>query len=481
LGRTVSNQPPPDNSRPPDGRRPARARLPGPSSAPARPAASGTSAELDRQRRRSDILLELSSTLAGVQDSNQIARIVSAFIRQASGAPFAMMGRRHPGTNRFAIAATEGLDPDQVGMIELALRTADRPSLRDLLQGMLTARAGEEAVGAGMGITSAMGAPIVIDGQVEGFIAVGGGPDDEVLPPDWQELLTAFAALTATAVARADAVGALARQRDVLASEVEERTRSLTTALDELRRASDAKTDFLANVSHELRTPLTSILGFVEVLASRLDGPLNDAQARDLETVRASSRHLLELIDDLIDISSIESGRIQLELGPVDVDAVIRAAAQTILPLAGAKGIALEVAPERDAGEGPVVAFADRDRLREIVLNLLSNAVKFTPSGGRVQVSAAVAEAPPETEATALRGPIVAITIRDSGPGIEVADQERIFEKFVRNAVAATPGTGLGLSISRELARLHGGDLTVESMPGLGSTFTVLLPQAVGR
>src|SRR6185295_4550893 len=121
---------------------------------------------------------------------------------------------------------------------------------------------------------------------------------EQVHAVEWQELLVAFASLTATAIGRADAVSALAAQRDVLASEVDARTRSLRTAHDDLVVASEAKTDFLANVSHELRTPLTSILGFAEVLATGLDGPLSEVQQRDLATIQSSSRHLLALIDD---------------------------------------------------------------------------------------------------------------------------------------------------------------------------------------
>jgi signal transduction histidine kinase len=438
--------------------------------------------ELERQRRRSDTLLALSSALAGSQDRVEIEAMVCAFVRDASQTAFAMVGRRDAETDRFIIAATDGLDADQVTRIAAALDRTDRPSLRQLLGGGIPSRVGEAAVGTGMGIGRAMGAPIVVAGRTEGFIAIGAPSDEIVRPDDWQELLIAFAALTATALARADAVGALARQRDILASEVEERTRSLQVAIDELRLASDAKTDFLANVSHELRTPLTAILGFVEILASGMDGPLNEAQARDVETVRVSSHHLLELIDDLIDIATIESGRIQLQVGLVAADEVVRDAVETIRPLAMNKHVALSVEPAAPgpAGRSAVVA-ADRGRLREIVLNLLSNAVKFTPPGGRVEVSVR-RETPGARAGGAARPdvPVAAIAVRDTGPGVAAADQERIFEKFVRIATSTTPGTGLGLPISRELARLHGGDVTVESAPERGSTFTVRIPLADG-
>jgi len=226
--------------------------------------------------------------------------------------------------------------------------------------------------------------------------------------------------------------------------------------------------EFLANISHELRTPLTSILGFVEVLASGMDGPLTPSQATDVATIQASSRHLLELIDDLIDIASIEADRLQLLTEPVDVGSLVREAAESVRPLAGQKGILLEI-------EAPAAidAEADAGRLREIVVHLVSNAVKFTPSGGRVRVVVAPAASDDRRGVTA---PGVDIRIQDSGVGIAADDQARIFEKFVRIADPSMPGTGLGLTVARGLARLHGGDLTVTSTVGLGSVFIVSIP-----
>ena len=442
--------------------------------------------ELDRQRRRSSTLLELSTLLAEVQDPAEIAWLTCDFVRRAGSVAFSMLGRREPGGDGFTIAATSGLAPEQVALIEAALARTDRPSLQALLGGGMTSRSGEAAVGAGMGISEAMGAPIVVEGRTIGFLAVGAPSDETVRRGDWQDLLIAFAAVTASALARAEAVGELARQRDILASEVEERTRSLRTALDELRLASDAKTDFLANVSHELRTPLTAILGFAEILAGGMDGRLNPQQTRDVETIQVSSRHLLELIDELIDIASIEAGRIQLLISPVVLADVVRDAAETIRPLAGEKGIALQVADPTVGSDGdPIRVAADRGRLREILLNLLSNAVKFTPAGGSVRVSVALEKpsngARARRRGTAVAGPVAAISVGDSGVGIAPLDLERVFEKFVRIAGPDIPGTGLGLPISRELARLHGGDLTVESAPALGSTFTVRIPLAESR
>ena len=266
----------------------------------------------------------------------------------------------------------------------------------------------------------------------------------------------------------ADSVPDAAPDIDALRLEVEQARRERDAAVEQLQRGSDAKAAFLANVSHELRTPLTAILGFVEVLASGMDGPLNQAQAEDIRTVQASSRHLLELIDDLIDISSIESREIQLALGAVETAELVRECVEKMRPQAGEKGISLEV----DAVEPQLRTVADRARLQEIVMNLLSNALKFTPAGGRIRVSAVI------EPATADRPEMARIDVRDSGIGVAEADRERIFETFVRLAGPAYAGTGLGLAISRELARLHGGDLTVESTVGVGSTFSVRLPVA---
>jgi signal transduction histidine kinase len=430
--------------------------------------------EIERQRRRSDTLLELSSLLAEAVDADEIASLVCDFIRRASGAPFSMVARRIPGGEQFRVVATDGLTGDQVARIAAALERVDRPSLRDLLRGSITTRTGEAAVGAGMGIGHATGAPIIVDGRTAGFIAIGAPAADAAHEGDWQELLVAFASLTSTAIGRADAVAELAAQRDLLAFEVDARTRSLRTALDDLVVASEAKTDFLANVSHELRTPLTAILGFTEVLATGLDGPLNRTQQHDLDTIQTSSRHLLELIDDLIDVASIESGRVQLNLEPLDPVPLVADCVATIRPLADAREIGVAFAAPPTAAPG-VRLSADRGRLREIVLNLLSNAVKFTPAGGQVAVEIG-AEGGREDDAASF----VTIAVRDTGPGIDAGDHDRIFEKFTRVADPAISGTGLGLAISRELAHLHGGDVTVESQPGSGSTFVIRMPAADG-
>lgn len=249
----------------------------------------------------------------------------------------------------------------------------------------------------------------------------------------------------------------------------------LDEALEQLRHASRAQSDLLANVSHELRTPLTAILGFSEILLSGLDGPLNPRQVEDATTIQANGQRLLLLVDDLIDITAIGADRLDLQTRPIDSAAALGRVVDEIRPLAGQKGIALslEVPARRIDIE------VDPKRFHEMALNLLSNAVKFTPSGGSVRVQSTDAVAA-ETAEDAADRPMVTVEVIDSGIGIEADDFERIFEKFQRLSGPEVAGTGLGLAISRELARLHGGSLTVDSTPGLGSRFILRLPLAGG-
>jgi two-component system, sensor histidine kinase and response regulator len=265
---------------------------------------------------------------------------------------------------------------------------------------------------------------------------------------------------SATASARADAL--LVATNAALRLQLDE-------TVEQLRHASRAQSDLLANVSHELRTPLTAILGFSEILLSGLDGSLNPRQLEDTTTIQANGRRLLLLVDDLIDIAAIEAGRLDLRTRPIDSAGALAEAVDEIRPLAGQKGIALSL----EVPAHPIEIEVDPRRFHEIALNLLSNAVKFTPTGGTVRV-----QSTDETAEDAPDPPMVTIEVIDTGIGIAADDHERIFEKFQRLSGPETAGTGLGLAISRQLARLHGGSLTVDSTPGLGSRFILRLPLA---
>jgi signal transduction histidine kinase len=231
---------------------------------------------------------------------------------------------------------------------------------------------------------------------------------------------------------------------------------------EELETVSRHKSEFLANMSHELRTPLNAIIGFSEVLHEQMFGELNEQQVGYVDDVLDAGRHLLSLINDILDLAKVEAGRMELEL----TDVSIRAALESGLTMQGERatrgGIALglRVDPE------DIVVRADERKVRQVVFNLLSNAVKFTPSGGRIDVSAEMTDG------------MVEVAVADSGPGIGSDDLKLIFEEFqqARDSGKRTDGTGLGLPLSRKFIELHGGRLWVESAQGAGSTFHFTLP-----
>ncbi len=234
------------------------------------------------------------------------------------------------------------------------------------------------------------------------------------------------------------------------------------------RRESVAKSQFLTAMSHELRTPLNSILGFAQLLASGDFGPLNSQQRRYVRNIEVSGNHLLSVINEVLDLAKVQSGRTTMEPAWVDMAAVVRGVAAEAAPLAAQKSLVFDVSAP---GESPV--YADPIRLRQVLTNLVSNAVKFTPAGGRVAVRCQEVES----------GEKVRVDVQDTGPGIARADVGRIFEEFVQLDTGgdSASGTGLGLPISRRLMELMGGTLEVVSEPGEGSTFTMLVPARVIR
>jgi PAS domain S-box-containing protein len=247
--------------------------------------------------------------------------------------------------------------------------------------------------------------------------------------------------------------------------EAQERAIQNARRLAEVEALSRAKSQFLASMSHELRTPLNAIGGYAELIEMGLGGSVTEQQREYLARIRTSQQHLLRIINDLLNYSRIESGKLTYEREPVALTAVIETVASMIEPQATGKGITLA----QPDGQNDVLAIGDRLKIEQIVLNLLSNAVKFTPSKGRVTVACH------QTEDRAM------ITVRDTGPGVPRDRVDDIFEPFVqlgRSLSTGPEGTGLGLAISRDLARAMGGDVTLETEPGVGSVFTLSLPKA---
>jgi signal transduction histidine kinase len=266
---------------------------------------------------------------------------------------------------------------------------------------------------------------------------------------------------------RRDELGALADSLNRMAASLEE----LITGLEhkvaertrELEIASKHKNEFLANMSHELRTPLNAIVGFSQVLRQKLFGDVNEKQEEYLDDILSSADHLLSLINDILDLSKVEAGQVELEVGTFSLREALERGVVMVREKAMKNGVALklELDPSVDLVDG------DERRIRQVVFNLLSNAVKFTPSGGRVDVS------------TAREDGEVRVAVKDTGAGIARNDQERIFEEFQqaqRTGEDRPEGTGLGLALSRKLVELHGGRIWVDSALGGGSTFTFTLP-----
>jgi GAF domain-containing protein/anti-sigma regulatory factor (Ser/Thr protein kinase) len=251
---------------------------------------------------------------------------------------------------------------------------------------------------------------------------------------------------------------ALAIQNARLFREIEDKSR-------QLEAASRHKSEFLANMSHELRTPLNAVIGFSEVLLQRMFGDLNDKQEEYLKDIYASGQHLLSLINDILDLSKIEAGRMELAPAPFNLPGAVDNAVTLVKERAARHGITLQLDVDPRLGE----LVGDERKIKQVLLNLLSNAVKFTPEGGRISLKAGP------------RDGMVEIAVADTGIGIAPKDQAAVFEEFRQvgtDEQRKQEGTGLGLTLAKKFVELHGGRIWVESAPGRGSTFTFTLPVA---
>jgi signal transduction histidine kinase len=294
-----------------------------------------------------------------------------------------------------------------------------------------------------IGFRAELSVPMLRDGEPIGGIAVtrqNPGPfsSDEV------QLLQTFA------------------DQAVIAIENVRLFKELEAANHELAAASQHKSEFLANMSHELRTPLNAIIGFSEVLSEKMFGELNQKQEEYSKDIHASGQHLLSLINDILDLSKIEAGRMELELTDFHLPTALDNALTLVRERAGRRSITLQTSVDERLGE----VRADERKIRQVVLNLLSNAIKFTPEGGSIEIRAVPKDGSVE------------VSVSDTGVGIAPEDQEAVFEEFrqVGTAEKKAEGTGLGLTLCRKFVELHGGKIWVKSEVGVGSTFTFRLP-----
>ncbi len=316
------------------------------------------------------------------------------------------------------------------------------------------------------GISTCVAVPLVSESQTLGYLALFNSarrtPDADVAA-----VLESLDAPVGQFLGRARAEAELRAERNALAERVAERTAELREVNAELRRASRMKDEFLASMSHELRTPLNAILGLAEAIQEGIYGPPSAGQARALQTIEESGRHLLSLINDVLDVSKIEAGKLTIDVAALEAAPVCESALRLVKESALKKGVALESAVL------PGLALrADARRLKQMLVNLLSNAVKSTPRDGRVGLEAAT------------DGDWVRFTVWDTGVGIAPEDVPRLFQPFTqldnRLAREAT-GTGLGLALVRRLAQLHGGGASLESELGRGTRVTVRLPAGHGE
>jgi signal transduction histidine kinase len=291
---------------------------------------------------------------------------------------------------------------------------------------------------------SILSVPMLRDGNPIGAITVA-APRAVPFPDKQVEVLKTFADQAVIAV-----------ENTRLFNEIQDKTHQLEVA-------NRHKSEFLANMSHELRTPLNAVIGFSEVLLERMFGEVNSKQEEYLNDILSSGKHLLSLINDILDLSKIEAGRMELEAQPFDLPAAFDNALTLIRERASRHGLKLDVTVDPRLGE----VKGEERKVKQVLLNLLSNAVKFTPEGGKISLSAA------------LKDGMAEISVADTGVGIARDDQEAIFEEFRQvgsDYARKREGTGLGLALARRLVALHGGKLWVESEPGKGSTFTFTLP-----
>ena len=428
---------------------------------------------------RADALLAVTGALVGAATPEAVARVVVEHAATALGArrgavAFLAHGPDGPGTLLDIVASTGYSAEATAAYRQLPLSTAF--PLSDVArtgQPMLLATGDErraayphlarlsEENGDGAMAAVPLLAPAVAGSPSQVVGALGFNFDDaRAFTADDRTLLLALAQQCAQAVERA---GLYAAERAARADAEAARQRA--------EDANQGKSQFLANMSHELRTPLNAIAGYVQLLEMGLHGPVTDGQRQALARVDRAQRHLLGLINDVLNYAKLEAGRVEYDVRPVRLEEVLAEVVPLVEPQLAAKRLAFDVAVPDTAVR---LVWADREKLVQVLVNLLSNAVKFTPEGGRVSVAVLARHRGGRTA----RPGVAFVRVSDTGIGIPGDKQDEVFEPFVQvrsGYTRAHDGTGLGLAIARDLARGMGGDLRVRSREGVGSTFTVTL------
>ena len=413
--------------------------------------------ELARSVEELRALGKVSQTVNSTLDLQTVLTTVVSHAVQLSGTDGGAVYEFDESGDVFELRATVGMSEELIGAVQAA-----RIHLGETVIGQAAAR--REAVQV-PDLLDEPGYPVRAELEREGFRALLAVPllrQDQVVGAlvVRRRAPGTFDAATVDLLQTFANQSVLAIQNARLFQELEDKSRQLEVA-------SQHKSEFLANMSHELRTPLNAIIGFSEVLLEQMFGELNAKQDEYLQDILASGRHLLSLINDILDLSKVEAGHMELEPDAFSLPEALQNGLTMLKERASRHGIelSLELDPRLSVVE------ADERKVKQVVFNLLSNAVKFTPDGGQVTLAARLDEAE------------VQISVRDTGIGITPEDQARIFEEFQQarhQPMKTREGTGLGLTLSKRFVELHGGRIWVESEPGVGSTFSFTLPIKVG-
>ena len=399
---------------------------------------------------------EVGQAVSSTLDLSTVLNTIVARAVQLSGTDCGIIYEYDEPTQEFHLRASYQMEQELVdayratplrlgqGATGRSAETRVPYQIADLRQERELATRGMRPILSRLGYQSLLAVPLLLEQKIMGALTIY-RRETGSFAPEVVNLLQTFATQSVLAI-----------QNARLFREIEEKSR-------QIEAANRHKSEFLANVSHELRTPLNAIIGFSEVLGERMFGELNEKQAEYTEDILSSGRHLLSLINDILDLSKIEAGRMELELMKFDLPSAVENALILVRERATRHGIKLERAIDERLGDFT----GDERKVKQILVNLLSNSVKFTPEGGKIHVNAS------------LNNGSVIISIADTGIGIAKEDQEAIFEEFRQvgsNYAQKREGTGLGLTLTRKFVEMHGGKIWVESELGKGATFTFTLP-----
>ena len=410
--------------------------------------------ELTQSVEKLTALGEVSRAVSSTLDVETVLATIVSRASQLAGAAGCSIYEYDEGAERFELRATHNDDPAFVaalravplwkgeGLMGRAAEMREPIQIPDITQpGAYQSSVRDTLIR--FGYRALLSVPLLREDQIIGSLSFNRKAPGE-FPPEVVDVLKTFATQSALAI-----------QNARLFREIADKSR-------QLEAASRHKSEFLANMSHELRTPLNAIIGFSEVLAEKMFGDVNAKQAEYLQDILESGRHLLSLINDILDLSKIEAGHMELEPADFDLPGAIDNALTLVRERATRRGITVGSTIDERIG----MIWGDERKVKQVLLNLLSNALKFTPEGGRIDVGAG------------RRGEMAEVSVADTGVGIAPADQEAVFEEFrqVGAAERKAEGTGLGLALSRKFVELHGGTIWVQSELGRGSTFTFTLP-----